>query len=325
MHLLDGALAMALGSWQGLYNSVVLDLMAQRRERELLLLMALATHCDPFGFCFPGRARLRALRHCSKDTQLTHEGWLVERGYIVVTETYNPRHRQLEPDYQVSPRILYVRSEIQTYCEMVFDGVEERNFAFEKGFLVILFSTKDSQPEALPESETRVFKPDSVSSPKTRNNDQRAAATTQKKHAQGSTMRNGAKPEKQPTATSREAHREKHPQAVPPNEFAALLDPSVDNERIAQEIKLAVATTIHQARAAVATYPRDAIVHWLEHTARRRAKGELPKPGGYFFTMLKKNAAPITTPEPENPPEPFWFDPFIKHKSTNEESYNGNL
>lgn len=295
---------MALGSWQGLYNSVVLDLMAQRRERELLLLMAIASHCDPFGFCFPGRARLFTIRHCAKETQLTHERWLAERGHIIVTETHNPRHRQYEPDYQVSPRTLYVRPEIQAYCELVFDGVEERNFAFEKGFLVILFGTKESQPEIQPESETRAFKPASVTSPMTRNNNQRDNAPTQTGRTT-TTMRNGKQRDSaiQPTATSREAHRKNNLPTGGPDEFDALLSPTVDDGRLADEIKHAVSTTLHQAKQAVATYPRDGIVHWLRITALRRERGELSKPGGWFFKMLKEQVHPITIPEPMNKPE----------------------
>lgn len=294
---------MALGSWQGLYNAVILDLMAQRRERELLLLMAIVSHCDPFGFCFPGRARLFGIRHCSKETQLKHETWLQERGHIVVTETYNPRHRQYEPDYHVSPRSMYVRPEIQVYCEQIFDGIEERNFAFEKGFLVILFSTKESQPESLTRTRNQNHKPASATSTKTRNNNQRGSAPTQKGRNE-STMRSGVQTAaaEQPTANSREAHRENNPQtgAADGDEFDALLSPTVDNDRLAKEIKHVVATTDHQAAKIVTEYPREHIIHWMRLTAHRRAKGELSKPGGWFYSMLQMHAPLINNTEATN-------------------------
>lgn len=293
---------MALGSWTGIYIRVIQELMEQRKEQELLLLLAIQKHCDPFGFCFPGRAKLMRMRHVSKPRYEAREAFLVDEGYIVVTEVFNARRRQYEPDFQVSPRALYVRPEVQVYCEAVFDGIQDRDFALEKMFLVNLFSTKESQPEALPESENRRSKPASGNSPKTRNHNQRGSALTQKGRTP-TTMRNGGQPAAaiQPTAVQREAHREDNPQAGGPDEFAALLLPDVDDDRMIQEIRHLVATTEHQARRAVTNYPREGIVHWLEHTARRRQKGELANPGAYFFTMLMKHCAPSVIPEPTNP------------------------
>ena len=111
---------MALGSWQSLYNEVVLDLMAQNRERELLLLMAINAHANPFGFCFPGRARLMGIRHLSKKVQRELEEWLVKNGYITVEEIDMPEFGMSRPLYQISPRVMYVREEMQEYCEAVF-------------------------------------------------------------------------------------------------------------------------------------------------------------------------------------------------------------
>lgn len=109
------------------------------------------------------------------------------------------------------------------------------------------------------------------------------------------TMRN------QPAATQRTAPQQRqqaqtsktHPQAGSPDEFAALLASDVDDDRIAKEIVHVVSTTDHQAAAAVATYPREGILHWLEQAARRRAKGTLDKPGGWFFAMLRRHVAPM--------------------------------
>ena len=55
-----------------------------------------------------------------------------------------------------------------------------------------------------------------------------------------------------------------------------------------------------QAKKAVATYTRAEILFWLEHTAVRRAKGELGNPGAYFFSSLKRNAVPKTYQDIEN-------------------------
>lgn len=286
---------MARGSWQGLYNDVIDGLMLQRREQEMLLLMAIARYCDPFGFCFPGRINLMRTRRISLPVYERRLAFLQDCSYLVVVETYDYRRRQAQYDFQVNPRVLYVREEVQEYCEQVFDGIQERDFAFEKSFLEILFSTKESQPEALPESETE-SEPASGTSSITRNHNQlRAASNQQGRNA--STMRNRIQP---PAGSQREAPPSKnHPQAGGPDEFTALLSPDVDDGRIVSEIVHVVSTTEHQARAAVETYPREGIVHWLEITARRRNKGTLDKPGGYFFAMLRKHIPPINPPGPD--------------------------
>lgn len=271
--------------------------MGQRKEQELLLLLAIQKHCDPFGFCFPGRAKLKRLRHCG-DKKFDERMAFLEDGYIVTTQTYNPRRRQYEPDYQVSPRVLYVRSEIQEYCEMVFDGVQERDFALEKNFIENILSLKESQPEALPESEARRSKPASKTSPKTRQHNQLRTATEEQ--TQASTMRNGAKPENSDSKNQRRPTqpREEKPVVRESDEFHTLLSPDVDDARIADEIRLGVGTSPTQAAEAVATYPREELVYWLEQCARRRQKGTVSKPGGWFFAMLSKHARPIVPTGP---------------------------
>lgn len=288
---------MALGSWMGIYISVSDDLMAQRREQELMLLMAIARHADRLGFCYPGRARLMEIRHVSQPVYERRLAFLEEHHHVRVLEGYDWRRRQKQFDFQVSPRVLYVREEFQLYCEQVFDGVEERNLALEKWLLENHFSTNDSQPEtepdALPDSVTRRSEADAV----TRLNNQRGNARIQTGR-NASTMRNGAQPAAapQPTANSREAHRENNPQAGGADEFDQLIE--VDDGRLIDEMKHAVATTKHQAKMIVATYPREGIIHWMRITAQRRAKGELSKPGGWFYKMLQMHVEPIETPGP---------------------------
>lgn len=289
---------MALGPWTGLYMSVVEKLMLQRNEPYLLTLMAIAGHTDPFGFCFPGRKRLMRLRHCKLSTLLEREAWLQDNGYIIVVESWDYRRRQAQFDYHVSPRAMYVRSDIQDYCEAVFDAAQERDYGFEQVYLGNLFSTKDSQTEVVPESETRRSKPASKTSPTKQHHNQLRAET--QKRPRVSTMRNGAKPENSGSNEQRREtpHSKDNPQAGGPDEFAALLD--VDDDRLVQEIRHIASTTEHQAADAVHKYPRDLIVHWLRMTAQRRAKGTIGKPGGWFFAMLKRHN-PIEVLEDGNP------------------------
>lgn len=273
--------------------------MSQRREQELLLLMAIARHADPLGFCFPGRARLMKMRHSGERKHDERVAFLEECGYIVMTETYDHRRRQTQFDIQVSPRALYVRPEFQVYCEAVFDTAQTRDFSVEKNLLENLFSTKDSQPEVVPESETESETRHRNQLHKQHHNQRAKNALKPKKQGpNNSTMRNGPQTAtaKQPTAADATAHRKDNPQAGGPDEFAALLH--VDTDRLIQEIKHIVSTTDHQAKRAIDVYPREAIVHCLEITARRRAQGELNNPGGYFFKLLFQRMTPTNPPGP---------------------------
>lgn len=274
---------MARGSWQGLYNDVIDGFMLHRREQELLLLMAIARYCDPLGFCFPGRINLMRTRRMAQPLYERRLQYLQDNSYVVVVESYDYRRRQTQFDFQINPRVLYVREEVQEYCERVFDGLQDRDFALEKGFLEILFSTKESQPEYQPESETET-EPAEGTSAITRNHNQLRGAQTQKGR-NTSTMRNGAQAKpKQPAAAQREAHSKNDPQAGGP---AFDLDNLIlDKELLIKAVMHVASTTEHQARAAVETYPIDQIMHWLRHTNQRREKGKLSKPGGYFFRML---------------------------------------
>jgi len=290
---------MALGSWQGLYNAVIDQLMDERRDQELLLLMAIVRYADRLGFCFPGRARLMAKRHISQPIYEARLAFLEKRCLVRVEESYDYRRRQAQFDFQISPRVLYVREEFQDYCERIFDQVEGRNFRLEKWLLENHFSTNDSQPESepdvVPESEPDVV-PDSDPDAVTQTQEpakynQRGKTRAPKQEGRTTTtMRSEDQPTADQTANGSQTRsaQKNYPQAGSSDEFAALLSPDVDDDRIAQEIKHAAATTLHQAKKAVATYPRDAIVYWLEHTAIRRAKGELGNPGAYFFSVLKR-------------------------------------
>jgi hypothetical protein len=301
---------MALGSWQGLYNAVILDLMAQQREREMLLLMAIGTHADEFGFCFPGRARLFGIRHCAKTTQLRDEAWLVANLYITVEDIEDPVRRQTRPFYQISPRVMYMRPELQEYCEEVFDGIRFRDYAWEKKLDLILRSTKNSVEDGggLILSSTKESQPESLTRIRTRNQNQ----TQDQKQNQTQNQRGSAPRQNGRTATTtrsddqREAptdqrrkaqDRKNNPQVGGPDEFDALLSPNVDDARLVKEIVHVASTTEYQAQDAVATFPREGIVHWLRITAQRRAKGQLNKPGGWFFRMLQTQVAPIEIPE----------------------------
>lgn len=294
---------MALGSWQGIYNAVILDLMEQKRERQLLLLMFIATHADQFGFAFPGRARQWTKRHVSKNTQLKDEQWLAENQYITVEDIEDFKTRQTRPFYQISPRVIYVRPELQEYCEAVFDGFRDRDYAWEKKVDLILLRTKESQPESLTRSRTS-YK-NQLQDLDTEPDTGPAATAATQKVRKATTMRNGPDQTEGQTTQRRQAQDRKNTPtgSGSGDEFDALLSPTVDDDRMIQEIRHIASTTEYQAREVVEIYPRDAIVHWLRLTARRRQKGELSNPGGWFFRMLKTQ-----TPYPKH----LWPDEWIE-------------
>lgn len=288
---------MAIGSWMGIYIQVSDDLMAQRREQELLLLMAIARHADRLGFCWPGRARLKAMRHAGDKKHDERLAWLMERGYVTMIESYDYRRRQTMCDYQVSPRALYVREEFQEYCEAVFDGVQERDFALEKKLLENLFSTKDSQPESLTRIRNQTQETDAETRRKTTDHNQRSNRAETQKGLNPSTMRNSQTPSgEQPTATNAK-RTENNPPTWGPDMDALLLG---DDEMLIKAIMHVASTTQHQAAAAVRDYFPDQIVHCLKATALRRDRGELKKPGGYFFKMLHTQFRSIDDPVEPN-------------------------
>lgn len=267
----------------------------KQEDQYLLLFLAIARHADPLGFCFPGKARLMKMRHSGEGRHDVRFAWLLDHDYIAVGDLYDVFSRRMKPYIQVSPFKLYVRPEFQDYCEKVFSG-DEREMSTEQILLrgVSLSSTKDSQAESLSSESKQRKQPDSVSSPIKQKNTSAKTESSAKAGA-GAGLREG----QQRTAQNQQRHptqdRKEESLFRESDEFHALLSPDVDDERIAQEIKLGVGTRIEQAREAVATYPREAIVHWLEVTVRRRQKGALTKPGGFFFKKLRTQADRIET------------------------------
>lgn len=294
---------MALASWTGLYTPVVQSLMRQKRIKELLLLQTISQHADPFGFAFPGPKALMGLMRCSKKTLEGLSAFLEEGEYIKIYRTYNPRRGKTDTDYQINPCVLYVRDELQGYCQALWDG-GERDFRAEKIYRQNLSSTKESQPESESESE-------SESVTRIRN---------QSQHHHTPTKKNDARPM---TTRQREAQQNQRPQAQDskdnPQAGGALpkrdLTPfrkalaTLDDEQLAQDIKLTVGTQISQARYAVATYNRAQLCVVLELVRQKRGRGELAKPGGYFFATLDNgDIVPAEDGPPLFPPRHVYGD-----------------
>ncbi len=293
---------MALGPYIPIYAWVIEDLMREKQEDQyLLLFLAIARHADPLGFCFPGKARLMKMRHSGEARHDVRFAWLIDHEYITLGDLYDVFSRRMKPYIQVSPFKLYVRPEFQDYCETIFSG-DERDMRTEQNLLrgLSLSSTKDSQAESLSSESKQRKQPAKASSPIKQKNTSAKNGGSDKTGA-GAGLREGQQRTAQSQQRQPTQDRKEESLFRESDEFHALLSPDVDDERIAQEIKIGVGTRIDQAREVVATYPREAIVHWLGVTLRRREKGALTKPGGFFFQMLQKNVPPLNS-EPNGKP-----------------------
>lgn len=294
---------MALAPWTGLYTPVVQSLMRSKRIKELMLLQAIAQHADPFGFAFPGPKALLSLVRCSKRTLEGLLSFLEEGNYIKIFKTYNPRRGKTDTDFQINPHVLYVREDIQAYCDALWNGAD-RDFDAEKEYRRNLSSTKDSQPESESESE-----PDSGFRVTNQSQHQQRAVKQTGVWRVTTGQRDSATPQRQ------QAHDKKnHPQAggpAPKRDLAPFRKPfpTLDDEQLAQDIKIAVATQASLARWAIATYPRSEVLIALELTKQKRSRGELLKPGGYFFAILDNGVIdPEQDAEAAFPPRPVFGD-----------------
>ena len=280
---------MALASWTGIYGQVIRDMMRKKQIKELALLQLIATCADPFGFGFPGPKLLLPLMHCSKATLSRLMMILEEQQYIKIYETTNPYRGTKSIDIQVNPRVMYVRDEMQAYCDGLWAG-DSRDSFVEKRFRENLFSTKDSYPES--ESESL---PDSESSES--NQSQHHQRTLRANAVPPVTTRHTKKPAQQresatpqrPPAQTEKTNPQAGGAAQPKRDLTPYRKPlgTMDDEDLAQDIKLTIGTQLTQARWAVATYNRSELCIALELTRQKSARGELGKPGGYFFAMLE--------------------------------------
>jgi hypothetical protein len=291
--------------------------MKAKRIKELLLLQAIAQHADPFGFAFPGIKALKSLIRCSKATLDRLMTFLVEGEYIKVYETYNPRRGKTDTDFQISPCVLYVRDEIQAYCEALWMG-QERDFSTEKKFRENLLRTKESQPdsdsESVPDSETRLMNQNQHHHHHRAQKAQKPAAAPR---VTTGDQRESAKQQRQPAQTEKDNPQAGGPGRPTNRDLAPFRKPfaTLDDEDLAQDIKITVGTQLTQARYAVATYDRGELRIALELTRQKRARGELSKPGGYFFAMLNNG---VIVPADDGPAV---FKPRTVMGETEEQDY----
>lgn len=282
---------MALSSWNALYTHIEQKFMRKRQWRQLHLLKVFVQHADPFGLSYPGEDLIKELTGIGTTAQVNENmQFLTDGEYLKVWETWNPRRRVWDYDYQVSPRVMYIREEYQGYCEKLWI-TGERDYEYENAVVIKL----NGQPASEPESE-----PTSVTSNTTHHHHPSNISAKRKGQQVGpgdDYETETAEPPKQrrrrkTTGTGRAI--EKDPQAVAP----AKLDgrkyrsplPRPDDEDQAQDLHTMLRLRIHQARGLVANYEPAVIDAAKRATMHAMEKGTVIDPPALFSYLVKKAA-----------------------------------
>ena len=265
--------------------------MRKRQWRQLHLLKVFVQHADPFGLSYPGEDLLKDLTGIGTTAQINENLlFLTDGEYLKVWETWNPRRRIWDYDYQVSPFVMYIREDLQGYAERLWI-TGERDYELENGIVIKL----NGQPSPEPESE-----PTSVTN--NTNHHHHPTNISAKRKGQGVGSGNDyetetAEPPKQrrrrkTTGTGRSTEKE-NPQAVPPakldgRKYRSPLPHAQEDQ--AQDLHTMLRLRIHQARGLVANYPADVIDAAKRAVLHGMEKGTVIDPPALFSHLVKKAA-----------------------------------
>lgn len=288
---------MTYTSWNGVYTQVEQRFMLKRRYKLFFLLKALCQHADCFGFSYPGDDRLKELTGLGTDRELNLGlQFLVDGEYIKIWETYNPRRRGWDRDFQVSPLVLYIREELHAYCMQVWDK-GERDFDLENTIVI----KRNGQPDTESESET-----ESVN--QNHNHHHHPGPMPLRSNGSGgggddyATKDNPPRKQRKqrkPTSGKARSTEIENPQAgggaVPPDKidlrrYSGKL-PTPDQEDKAQDLVLMFRMRINQARGLVANYAPETIDAASRTVKHAIDKGSCHNPPGLFTHLLKQGGA----------------------------------
>lgn len=284
---------MALSSWNGLYNHVEQRFMLKRRYKLFFLLKAIAQHADEFGLCYPGPDRLKKLTGLGTDKELNEAlQFLVDGEYIKIWETYNPRRKVYDRDYQVSPFALYVREELQGYCEHIWE-TGERDFDKESAIVI----KRNGQPE----SESESNQPESNN--QNQNHHHHPTDIASKKLTTGSApdyTNQSAGPQRKkrkPSSGKARSTEKENPQAGGRAPVPEKLDLRKyqsplphDQEDQAQDLVVMFRMRISQARGLVATYAPELVARAAVAVQDAMKRGAVNNPPGLLTHFLKRGA-----------------------------------
>ena len=275
---------MALSSWNALYTHVEQKFMLKRQWDQFHLLKVLTQHSDCFGLSYPGPDRIKALTGLGTERRINAMlEWLIDGEYVKVHEEWNRWKRANDRIYQVSPFKMYIREELQGYCEKVWFS-EERDFDFE-AFVI----KRNGQPS--PESES-----ESSTDNHHQNQHHHPARNAPKEQGQeGFGWRDYVKQRELTDASQPDAVQPEENDGPPP---PARLDlrkyrsplPQMDQEDQAQDLHTVLRLRINQARGLVANYPIDVIDAAKRAVLHAMEKGTAKDPPALFTAIVKRSA-----------------------------------
>lgn len=283
---------MALSSWNGVYNHVEQRFMRKRRYKLFFLLKCLCQHADEFGLCYPGDDLMQELSGLGTQAML-NEGlqFLVDGEYIKVWESWNPRRRAWDRDFQLSPAVLYIREELMPYAIKVWES-GERDFGYENAIVI----KRNGQPESEPESETRINNQNHHPSPPPRQHSSEGA-DGDGAHGYTNQPEGPQRKKRKPSTGKARASEKENPQAGgrPPapdkidlRKYQGPL-PHAEEDR-AQDLSLMFRMKISQARGLVANYGVNLVATAAEAVQDAMKTTLVTNPPGLLTHYLKRGA-----------------------------------
>lgn len=282
---------MARSSWTAIYTDVEQRFMRARRYKLFFLLKAIVQHTDPFGLSYPGDDLLKELTGYGTQLQLNEAlQFLVDGEYLKIWESWNPRRRAWERDFQVSPDVMYIREDLMPYCIRLWN-TGERDFDAEKSIVIKLNGQPESESKNQPESTTRL--------------------STHHHHPSKSTLKGydarteedpAALQEKQPKQRRRREQGKAHatqkefahagPPAATKPDLRKYQSPlkNMDDEQLAIDLKLSIRMRMSQARMLIATYGREQVGLASRAVAEAMADGRSTNPPGLLTAILRRSA-----------------------------------
>lgn len=284
---------MALSSWNALYTHIEQKFMRKRQWRELHLLKVFVQHADPFGLSYPGEDLIKDLTGIGTRAQLNeHLQFLVDGEYVKIWETYNPRRKIWEQDYQVSPWKMYIREEYQAYCARIWE-TGERDYGYENAVVMKLNGQPASEPESEPTSvnqhQNHHHQPSSIAAKQL---SAAAPALDYPNQAEGQQRKR-----RRSTGKARATEKENPQAGGPPPDKIDLRKyqsplPYAQEDR-AQDLQLMFRMKISQARSLVANYDGELIATAAAAVQDAMNRGAVNNPAGLLTYFVKRGGVNV--------------------------------
>lgn len=285
---------MALSSWNALYTHVEQKFMRKRQWRPLHLLKVFVQHADPFGLSYPGEDLIKDLTGIGTTAQLNENMlFLTDGDYVKIWETYNPRRKIWEQDYQVSPWTMYIREEYQAYCVQIWN-TGERDFGFENAVVMKLKGQPTSEPESEPTSvnqhQNQHHHPSNIAAKQLSAAAPALDYPNQAEGQQRKRRRSTGKARATEKETPQAGGRAPVPDKLDLRKYQSPL-PRPSEEDHAQDLVLMFRMRISQARGLVANYGRDEVSTAAAAVRDAMDKGNCINPPGLLTHLLKRGGS----------------------------------